>query len=589
MDQANIRNFCIIAHIDHGKSTLADRFLELTNALPRRKMHSQILDTMDLEQERGITIKLQPARMNYIVGDDKYELNLIDTPGHVDFSYEVSRSIAAVEGAILLVDATKGVQAQTLANLHIAQKYNLKIIPAVNKIDLAEARPEDVAIEIAEILQIDPDEVQFISAKTGQGVKKLLEKVIKEVPSPSGDSGQSLQALIFDSFFDEFRGIIIFVRIFQGRLKTGEKIKFISQNAVSEAVEVGSIMLGLDKLDEINCGEIGYIVTSLKQISDARVGDTITGLGQNREAKALPGYEEPKPMVFAEFYTSAGEQYNRLREALSKLSLNDSSLYFEPTNSRAFGFGFKIGFLGMLHLEIIKERLEREFSLELVVTTPTVDYKREGEDWSEPWVSLEIITPKQYLGKLLEFVPGRRGEQKDIQHLIDRIVIIYEIPLSEIIIDFYDKIKSLTCGYGSINYHLIGWRKTDLVKLEFIIADEPVDAFNRYVFREFAQRSARKMVERMKEVIPRQNFEVKIQAVLYEGKGMASTGEGRIIASERISPFRKNVTEKLYGGDVTRKRKLLEKQKKGKKKMAQIGKVEVPTDIFVKLLKMSSN
>lgn len=585
IQKSNIRNFCIIAHIDHGKSTLADRFLELTGSIDKRKMHAQILDTMDLEQERGITIKLQPARMQFESRKGIFELNLIDTPGHVDFSYEVSRSLAAVEGAILLVDATKGIQAQTLANLHLAQRHNLKIIPAVNKIDMEDARPEDVALEIAEVLNCDPDEVLFVSAKTGQGVGELLEKVVEEIPAPKINETGPLQALIFDSFFDEYRGIVTYIRIFQGELKQGEKIHFISQNVDSEAVEVGSICVGLRKSESVKCGEIGYIVTSLKNLASARVGDTITST--SNPATALAGYQEPKPMVFAEFYTSAGDEYAALRESLAKLILNDSSIIYEPTSSKAFGFGFKIGFLGLLHLEIVKERLEREFSLDLVVTTPTVDYHKEGEDWFEPWVRLEAVSPKEYLGDLIQYMQEKRGVQKNIEHLIDRVVLDYEIPLSEVIIDFYDDVKSITSGYGSINYELIDWRKVDLVKLDFLIADEAVDAFSRYIYRGFAERTARLVVKKMKDVIPKQNFEVKIQAIIKEGKGIGTEGGGRIIASERITPYRKDVTEKLYGGDVTRKRKLLEKQKKGKKKMAQIGKVTVPTEVFVKLLKIN--
>lgn len=576
MKQELIRNFVIISHIDHGKSTLADRLLEFTGTVAHRDMKEQILDNMELERERGITIKLQPARMSYLFDGEAYELNLIDTPGHVDFTYEVSRSLAAVEGAILLVDATKGVQAQTLANLELAKKMGLTIIPAVNKIDLPESRPDEVALEICEILSCELDEVNFISAKTGEGIEGLLEGVIKKVPHPKSGDKSYPRALVFDSYYDDYRGVVVYVRVFDGSFKRGDKIVFGQQKKISDASDVGAIQLGLKSTENLNDGEIGFIVTSFREVSEARVGETISLSSKDSEIELLPGYQEPKPMVYAEIYTSTGEDYNKLRDALNKLKLSDSSVLFEPSSSKAFGFGFRCGFLGLLHLEIVKERLEREYDLELIVTTPTVDNKIDKlGKYSEPWTKLEVISPREYLGRIIELLESRRGLQQNIRHLDEKIIIEYEIPLSEIIIDFYDQIKSLTQGYGSVNYELTGWKESDLVKLDFAIAGEVIDAFSRMVYRGFAERIARQIVEKMKEYIPRQNFEVKIQAMV----------GSRVLASERISPFRKDVTEKLYGGDVTRKRKLLEKQKKGKKKMAQMGRLQLPTDVFIKLLK----
>lgn len=575
-----IRNFCIISHIDHGKSTLADRFLEVTKTVETRQMKAQILDNMDLERERGITIKLQPVRMQYSVDSKDYELNLIDTPGHADFSYEVSRSLEAVEGALLLVDATQGVQAQTLATLDSARKAGLVIIPVINKIDLPEARPEEVAFEIAELLGCDLKDIQFISAKTGEGVEDLLNNVIKNIPAPKTDSTGRPRALIFDSYYDDFRGVVIYIRAFEGEFNRHEGLHFVAQKAESEISDLGEIQLGLKSLETIKAGEIGYIVTTLREVSQARVGDTITSFDKKNkgtiDVKPLEGYLEPKPVVFAELYTTTGEDYNRLRDGLMKLKLSDSSISYEPTNSGAFGFGFRLGFLGLLHLEIVKERLEREYDLDLIVTMPTVEYQKDGQgDYLEPYVKAELILPKEYLGRVIELLESKRGEQKDIKHLEEKVILDYEIPLSEIIVDFYDRLKSVTSGYGSINYEVIGFRKSDLVELNFLISGEKVDVFSRMVYKGFAQRIGRKMVEKMKEFIPRQNFEVRIQAAI----------GGSIIASERIAPFRKDVTEKLYGGDVTRKRKLLEKQKKGKRRMAQVGKVQLPTDVFIKLLR----
>ena len=650
----NIRNFCIISHIDHGKSTLADRLLELTGTVEKREMKEQILDSMDLERERGITIKLQPVRMiwkpnhpetritniearnkfesqnpnfpnsfgfrnsDFGFADSVFILNLIDTPGHADFSYEVSRSLAAVEGAILLVDATQGVQAQTLANLELAKSNGLKIIPVVNKIDLPEARPEEVALEISEVLSCNPDDVVFISAKTGEGVEGLLEAIVERIPSPPpGQSGQT-RALVFDSFYDDYRGVVVYVRVVDGEITRGDKIIFVHQDKETLASDVGAIQLGLKSQKKITQGEIGYIVTSFKDVTQARVGETITTASTKYEARntkqilnsndknsklvghtipspsaslpdldirnsdlpgrviPLPGYKEPKPMVFAELYTTSGDDFTRLREGLLKLKLSDAAVRFEPSSSKAFGFGFKCGFLGMLHLEIVKERLEREYDLELVVTTPTVEYKKsESGLMLEPWVKTEVVLPDEYLGRVIELMESRRGIQKNIRHLESKVIVEYEMPLSEVIIDFYDQIKSATSGYGSVSYEIVGYRESDLVELDFFIAAEKIEAFSRMVYRGFAERIARRAVEKMKEFIPRQNFEVKIQAMV----------GGRILASERIAPFRKDVTEKLYGGDVTRKKKLLEKQKKGKKKMKETGKINIPQEVFLSVLK----
>lgn len=576
----NIRNFCIISHIDHGKSTLADRLLEITKSVEARDMRNQILDNMDLERERGITIKLQPVRMSFQFEGQKFELNLIDTPGHADFSYEVSRSLEAVEGAILLVDATQGVQAQTLATLEMAKKAGLKIIPAINKIDLAEARPDEIAFEVAEVLNCELSDIKFISAKTGEGVEELLEEVIKKVPAPTIVDGSKPRALVFDSYYDDFRGVVVYIRVFDGSFQRHQGLHFVVQGTESEISDLGEIKLGLNSLETIEAGEIGYIVTTLREVAQARVGDTITSFDKRNKGdvavEPLEGYLEPKPVVFAEFYTTSGEDYNRLRDGLMKLKLSDSSISYIPTSSGAFGFGFRLGFLGLLHLEIVKERLEREYDLDLIVTIPTVEYKKEKDGrYQEPFVRAELILPKDYLGNVIELLESKRGEQKDIRHLEEKVILDYEVPLSEIIVDFYDRLKSVTSGYGSINYEIMDYRESDLVELNFIIAGEKVDVFNRLVYKGFAQRIARKMVEKMKEFIPRQNFEVRIQAAI----------GGNIIASEKITPFRKDVTEKLYGGDVTRKRKLLEKQKKGKRRMAQVGKVSLPTDVFVKLLR----
>lgn len=648
----NIRNFCIIAHIDHGKSTLADRLLELTGSIEKRKMQSQVLDTMDLEREHGITIKLQPARMNWssqtsnlkpqndnvklkINNTSAFQLNLIDTPGHVDFGYEVSRSLAAVEGALLVVDASQGVQAQTLANLHLAQKHNLVIIPVINKIDLPVADPDEVIKEL-DVLNINfACEPILVSAKTGQNVEAVLEAIVKHIPAPTGDSEALARALIFDSKFDPYRGVITYVRMVDGCIKKGESIKMMQTETQTQAIEVGAVCVGLQPSESIITGQIGYIVTTLKDVSGARVGDTITNLKsqiskskisdqnlkfkiKNSKLVPLAGYREPQPMVYAGLFTTGGEDFEKLRDALGKLKLNDASLQYEPATSKAFGFGFRAGFLGLLHLEIIKERLEREYNLDLVVTTPTVAYRKSQTSnlptsprlrgagkpqnnggpsaqsdynstvngqllnvnssqlcWEEPWVKAEIITNQDTLGGVMQLVTSKRGILGDVDYLGDRVVLTCEIPLGEIIIDFYDRLKAVTSGYGSLSYDVIGYRPADLVQMDVMVAEDIVDALSRLVPRSQVQGVARRMVEKLKELVPRQNFEVKLQVAV----------GGKIIAAEKLSAFRKDVTAKLYGGDVTRKRKLLEKQKKGKKKMATMGNVEVPTSVFVKLLK----
>ncbi|KKT25250.1 MAG: GTP-binding protein LepA [Parcubacteria group bacterium GW2011_GWA2_43_9b] len=617
MNQQNIRNFAIIAHIDHGKSTLADRFLELTGTVEKRKMKEQFLDTMELERERGITIKLQPVKMRYHFEGQEYLLNLIDTPGHVDFSYEVSRSLAAVEGAILLVDATKGVQAQTLANLYLAQQQGLTIIPAINKIDLPSARVEAVEEEIIDVLnqyKIPPslpfikweeEQIYKISGKEGTGVEELLQAVIKKVAPPKIDARKPFRALVFDSNYDAYKGVLAYVRVVDGEIKRGDKIMFMASGARVEAIEVGIFTPALESAEKLFAGEIGYIATGLKEVALCRVGDTITSLSVYQlggsSVKALPGYKEPRPMVFASFYPAVLEKqeaqdYNLLRDALSKLKLSDAALVFEPESSDALGRGFKCGFLGMLHLEIVSERLRREYGLELIVTTPSVVYqvkKKNGEaitiyspqqlpdpsvidEIREPWVKLEVIGPSEYLGVLMKLLQTIGGAYLDTQYLgAQRIVVSYEAPLREIIVDFYDKLKSATSGYASMSYELIGWREDDLVRLDILVAQAPVEAFARIIPRHKAAGEGRIIVERLKEILPPQMFAVALQAAV----------GGKIVAREDLAARRKDVTAKLYGGDVTRKNKLLDKQRKGKKKMRDRGSVNIPQDVFLKVLK----
>ncbi len=587
----NIRNFCIVAHIDHGKSTLADRFLEVTGTVEKRDMKEQMLDTMEIEQERGITIKLQPVRMDY----KGYVLNLIDTPGHVDFSYEVSRSLAAVEGVLLVVDASQGIEAQTLSNVYLALEHNLEIIPVVNKIDLPHAEPEKVAKEIVDLLGVKPEEIIFASGKTGDGVSTILDRVIQKVPAPVGYPDRPLRALIFDSFYDPYRGVITYIRVVDGSLATNQKIHMIANKNNAEALEIGYMKPKLKPESSLACGEIGYIVTGLKNVSEARVGDTITLTGETK-VEALHGYQKVKPFVFAGIYTTEGDDYPLLREALGKLALSDSSLDFLPENSSALGFGFRCGFLGLLHMEIIKERLEREFNLDLIVTIPSVSYEivkndrevislhgaSELPDLSqikeirEPWANTEIVTPSEYIGSIMEMIQNHRGVFKTIDYFEEkRVIIKTELPLSQIIIDFYDQLKSVSSGYASMNYELLGYRASDLVKLDILVGGNLVDTLSLLTHRNEAPILGKKIIEKLKKLIPKQMFKITLQAAV----------GSKIIAREDIPAFRKDVTAKLYGGDVTRKNKLLNKQKEGKKKMKHLGKVEIPSNAFMELLK----
>ncbi len=573
----NIRNFVIIAHIDHGKSTLADRLLEITGSIPYGQNKAQVLDTMDLERERGITIKLNPAHMKYTLNNQEYGLNLIDTPGHVDFSYEVSRSLAAVEGALLVVDATQGIQAQTIANLHLALKHNLEIIPVLNKIDLPNSEPERVEKEICELLGIEADSIIRASAKTGEGVDKILEAIVKRIPAPKMELEKPFRALVFDSFYDPYRGVVAYVRVFEGKVESREKLKMMMLGTSADSEEVGVVCLGYKKRNILQSGEIGYIVTGLKNVNLCRVGDTLTKISNLAESP-LTGYLEPQPMVYAAIFTQSGEA-SLLREALEKLKLNDASLVYEPTNSDAFGYGFRGGFLGLLHLEIVKERLEREYDLDLIVTTPAVAYKTSKIgatlQYEEPWVDLEIITPQQYVGAVMELAQKRRGIYKTMEYISDRVIVRYESPLSSLIIDFYDLLKSASQGYASLAYTLTGYRPGDLVKLDILIANDKIDVLSQIVPRVELMSRAFALTKRLKELIPKQMFEVSVQAAI----------NGKIVARENIPAMRKDVISKLYGGDVTRKNKLLDKQKKGKKKMKQLGRIDIPSEVFINLLK----
>jgi len=606
MDLSKIRNFCIIAHIDHGKSTLADRLIEITHTLEKRDMkHGQILDTMDLEQERGITIKLQPVRMEYefsLAGKpvEKYILNLIDTPGHVDFSYEVSRSLAAVEGAILIVDATQGIEAQTLSNTYMALNHNLEIVPVLNKIDLPNAEIERRMREIEDALGIPKEEIIPVSAKDGTNIEAVLKRIIERVPPPKAPLTDELKALIFDSVYDSYKGVVAYVRLMSGGVKTGDTLYLLNNGRKVEALEVGYFKPKYKPVDELKDGEIGYIVTGLKEVADARVGDTIwQSRGSKVEivnAKPLPGYHVVQPYVFASIFCSDGQDYNFLRDALGKLKLNDSSLSYEPEHSSALGSGFRCGFLGLLHLDIVQERLEREYDLDLVVTAPSVSYiivvHKQGEllisspsaypdpatvdAVKEPYVFLEILVPKEYVGAVMDLCQKKRGVNTDIQYLDQsRVILKFDMPLASIVIDFYDNLKSITSGYGSMNYEFTGYKESDLVKLDMLIAGKIVDAFSAIVHRSEAQYVGRDMSKKLKKLIPRANFEIVIQAAI----------GGKIIARESISPFRKDVTAKLYGGDRTRKDKLLKKQKAGKKRMKMVGNVNIPQDAFLAVLK----
>lgn len=596
---SQIRNFSIIAHIDHGKSTLADRLLEVTGTIEKRIMQDQVLDTMDIERERGITIKAQPARMNYRAKDGKdYILNLIDTPGHVDFGYEVSRSLAACEGALLVVDASQGVEAQTLANVHLAIENDLEIVPVINKIDLPSADPPRIRQEIEEVVGWPTDYAVETSAKNNIGIQEVLEAIVQHIPPPKDTHGKPLRALVFDSYYDSYRGIIVYFRIKDGEIKVGDKIRFMANQKDFEITELGVLRPNQVKIDRLGPGEVGYLAASIKDVATL-VGDTITG-AENPASEALPGYRPAKPMVFAGIYPVDNEQYPDLREALEKLKLNDSSLFFEPESSEALGFGFRVGFLGLLHMEIIQERLEREYDLRLIVTAPSVVYRVTKSDGSvvmidnpaflpdanhrekieEPYVDAVIIVPNDYVGALMELCQTRRGIYIDLKYLdARRKELLYELPLSEIITDFYDQLKSRSRGYASLDYHLADYRESRLVKLDILIAGDPVDALSAIVHVDKAQTFGQQLAKKLKEVIPRQMFEVPIQAAI----------GGKIVARTNVSAQRKNVLAKCYGGDISRKRKLLEKQKEGKKRMKAIGKVEIPQEAFMALLKLDSD
>ncbi len=597
MRQENIRNFSIIAHIDHGKSTLADRILEATGALEKREMREQILDNMDIERERGITIKLNAVQLTYQTNGEEYYLHLIDTPGHVDFSYEVSRSLAACEGAILVVDATQGIEAQTLANLYLAMEHDLTIIPVINKIDLPNADVERVTQEIVTSLGFSEEEIILTSAKNGIGITELLETVVERIPAPTGKKEEPLQALIFDSVFDPYRGVVISIRIVNGEVKVGDTIRMMATGATYEVVELSINHPKEKKVSKLTTGEVGYLMASIKSIQDVKVGDTITL--ENRPCeKPLPGYKPMKSMVYCGLYPIESSKYEDLREALSKLQLNDASLVFEPETSKALGFGFRTGFLGLLHMDIIEERIEREFKIDLIATSPSVIYQvvltdgsileidapnklppRETiEEIREPYVRVSIYSPSDYIGSIMELCQNKRGIYKNMDYLDEtRVTIHYEMPLSEIVYDFFDRLKSTTKGYASFDYEIIGYQKSDLVKLDILLNGEMVDAFSTIVHKDFAYGRGRSVVENLKEIIPRQLFEVPVQA---------SIGS-KVIARETIKAMRKNVLAKCYGGDVTRKKKLLEKQKEGKKRMKQIGSVEVPQEAFLSVLKMN--
>ncbi len=594
----NIRNFSIIAHVDHGKSTLADRLLELTGALTQREMQEQILDNMELERERGITIKARAVRLIYKAKDgSEYYLNLIDTPGHVDFNYEVSRSLAACEGAVLVVDAAQGIEAQTLANTYLAFEHDLEIVPVINKIDLPGARPDEVKQEIEDIIGIDGENAPLISAKNGINIEEVLEKIVELIPPPGGDENAPLKALIFDSYYDAYKGVIAYVRVVDGRLRPGQRIKMMATGSEFDVVDVGYLLPnGMLSADEISAGEVAFITASIKSVQDVKVGDTVTTASKGA-AEALPGYKEVKSMVYSGIYPADGARYDDLRDALEKLKLNDAALNFEAETSIALGFGFRCGFLGLLHMEIIQERLEREFNLDLVTTAPSVEYKviktdgtvlsvdnptnmpepSEIDYMEEPIVRAAILTPKEYVGSIMELCQGRRGSYIDMEYLdTNRVQLNYMMPLNEIIYDFFDALKSRTRGYASFDYEFEKYQKSDLVKLDMLLNGELVDALSFIVHKERAYPRGRKMAEKLKEVIPRQLFEVPIQAAV----------GGKIIARETVKAMRKDVLAKCYGGDISRKRKLLEKQKEGKKRMRQVGSVEVPQEAFMSVLKL---
>ncbi len=596
MKQENIRNFSIIAHIDHGKSTIADRILELTGAITEREKQDQLLDNMDIERERGITIKLNAVQLNYKYKNNDYTMHLIDTPGHVDFSYEVSRSLAACEGAVLVVDAAQGIEAQTLANVYLALENNLTIIPVINKIDLPNADVEKVKKELIDTLGFEEEEIILASAKTGQGIKQLVETIIEKIPAPKGNINDKLQALVFDSYFDPYRGVVALVRIVNGKINIKDKIKLMATDASYEVVELGINNPKKQTKDSLVCGEVGYLCGSIKSIKDIKVGDTIT-LENNPAKDKLPGYRPMKPMVFCGLYPIVSSKFTDLREALDKLKLNDAALEFEPETSQALGFGFRCGFLGMLHMEIIEERIEREFNIDLIATSPSVVYKVTKTDNTvmyvdspakmpdrqkiktveEPYIKTNIYVPSNYIGPIMELCQNKRGTYISMEYInTTRVNIHYDIPLSEIVYDFFDKLKSITKGYASFDYEMIGYKVSDLVKMDILLNGEVVDALSIIVHKEFAYKRGKQVVETLKKLIPRQLFEVPIQAVI----------GSKAIARADIKALRKNVLAKCYGGDITRKRKLLEKQKEGKKRMKTVGNVEVPQEAFLAILSM---
>ncbi len=592
----NIRNFCIIAHIDHGKSTLADRLLETTKTLTERELQSQVLDNMDLEREKGITIKSHAIQMEYARGDEKYTLNLIDTPGHVDFSYEVSRAIASCEGALLIVDATQGIQAQTISNLYLALGHDLEIIPVINKIDMDAAMVDEVKDQIVDLLGVKAEEILCVSARTGLGIEAVLDAIVDRIPAPKGDENAPLQALVFDSVFNQFRGIIAYFKVFNGTIKSGDHVKFFSTDNEYDADEIGVLKLKMQPRKELKAGDVGYIISGIKTSADVKVGDTITHV-ENPAKEAIEGFEEVKPMVFAGLYPVDSDQYEDLRASLEKLKLNDASLTFEPESSLALGFGFRCGFLGLLHMEIIQERLYREFDMDVITTVPNVSFKvtttkgavtdvhnpsglpdpSQVAKIEEPYILAQIITKSEFLGSVIKLCIDKRGILKNQTFITqDRVEVNFEMPLSEIVFDFYDKLKSISRGYASFDYHQTGYRESKLAKLDILLNGEPVDALSSLIYFDHAYDFGRRMCEKLKELIPRQQFDIAIQAAI----------GAKIIARETVKAVRKDVTAKCYGGDISRKRKLLEKQKKGKKRMRQIGSVEVPQEAFLAVLKM---
>ena len=600
MHHNRIRNFSIIAHIDHGKSTLADRFLEVTGALRPREMEAQVLDSMDLERERGITIKAQSVRLSYNAQDGQdYVLNLIDTPGHVDFSYEVTRSLAACEGALLLVDASQGVEAQTVANAYLAVDHNLEIIPVINKVDLPGAQPEETALQIEELVGLDPAQALLASAKEGLGTQDILEAVVHRLPPPTGDPDAPLKALIFDSWYDAYRGVVVLVRMVDGVMRPGMKIRLVAAAQEYEVEQVGVFVPKPEVADELGVGEVGFLIANIKNVADAKIGDTVTEV-KRRTTDPFPGFQEMKPMVFAGLYPVESHQYPELREALEKLRLNDAALFFEPETSAALGFGFRCGFLGLLHMEIVQERLEREFDMELVTTAPGVLYRvttTNGDTFEvdspaklpdagsiqrieEPVITAMILTPAEQVGGILQLCQEKRGIQKNLEyHASHRVMISYELPFNEVVLDFYDRLKTISRGYASLDYHVSGYWESPLVKLDLMVNGDPVDALSIIVHREFAHTRGRTLARKMRELIPRQMFEVAIQAAIGT----------RIVARESVKALRKNVLAKCYGGDISRKRKLLEKQKEGKRRMKRVGSVEIPQEAFLAVLKVGDD